>query len=56
MHAIYDLTTLPLGIYTTRAFVPLAQKYMLRDITAALFIEANPWKQPKLPSVHTEQH
>ena len=56
MHAIYDLIILLLGIYTDGAFVLLAQKYILRDITAVLFTGANPWKQLKCPSAHTAPH
>lgn len=51
MHANYNPVTLLLGTYTRGAFAPLAQRYILRDITIALLIEADPWKQPKHPSV-----
>ena len=53
MHAIHDLVIILLEVHTMGAFVPLAQRYMLRHITTAI-LEASPWKQPKCPLVYTK--
>lgn len=36
MHAIHDLVIILLEVHTMGAFVPLAQRYMLRHITTAI--------------------
>lgn len=56
MHANYDTVILLVGTHTRGAFAPLAQRYILRVLTVGLLIEADPWKQPKHPSILTKHY